>query len=62
MRKLRNLLFATLLTAGAVLSTPRDVAAYSCERCYDRCELTGDCTACCRCDGGTVHYCGQICP
>lgn len=57
MRKLRNLAFAALLTAGALISAPREAAANPCNRC----DLTGNCMACCRCDGGTIIACSEIC-
>jgi hypothetical protein len=58
-KKLWMLLFAAVLGALAILTTPAEVhASVACDQCY----LTGDCFACCRCAGLTPLYCYNHCP
>ncbi len=57
MTKLRNLLFAGLLTAAAIVSAPRPAAADHCTICA----RFGYCMPCCRCEGGTVADCTEAC-
>ena len=58
MKKLYKLLFASVLTLAAILSMPRTSAAT--DWC-GMCGATGDCNACCRCDGGGPGYCFIFC-
>lgn len=59
MKNLKKLLFALALIAAAILSTPRTTLAVN---WCNLCDQTGDCFACCRCDGGSTGFCAQICP
>ncbi len=58
MKKLPKLLFATLLTAAAILSMPPKASA---SVVCDQCAATGDCNACCRCAGHGPGYCTVFC-
>lgn len=58
MTKLRKLLFAVLLTTGAVLSAPK--ISYAVDFC-ETCALTQDCMDCCLCAGRPYIKCIQSC-
>ena len=58
MKKLSRLLFATVLTAAAILSMPPKASASAwCETCV----ITGGCFECCRCGGATSAECIKQC-
>lgn len=59
MKNFKKLLFAVMVAAVAVLSTP--AIAQPPHWCRE-CDRNGDCYACCKCDGGTTAYCGKNCP
>lgn len=58
MRKLSKLLFAALLIATAVFSTPSKASADSaaCRTCASD---PNNCLACCHCGGQTLYYCAM---
>jgi hypothetical protein len=58
MNRIAKLLLAALLTTAAFMTAPPEAAAAG--PC-DRCDRTGDCYACCRCDGGGVIDCSNAC-
>lgn len=58
MGKLKKVLLAVLLTAGAILSTPKTSLAINWCR---NCGLTQDCVSCCICNGNPQDYCLNIC-
>jgi hypothetical protein len=60
MRKLSKLLFAAVLIATAFLSAPPKASASSPFWCR-QCDLQGDCTDCCMCDGGAIVECRILC-
>lgn len=60
MKKLPKLLFATVLTAAAILSMPHKTSAAGVDWCA-RCLAMDDCYTCCRCDGGGGGHCAFIC-
>lgn len=58
MKNLKKLLFAAVLIVAALASAPSTVQAVDwCPTCFS----SGDCFACCRCDGGTVSQCLRGC-
>jgi hypothetical protein len=57
MKNLKKLLFAAVLVAAAIASTPKTVSAV--DWCA-QCEATGECFPCCKCDGNTTYYCAFI--
>jgi hypothetical protein len=60
MKNLKKLLFAAALIGAAVVSAPKTASADN-HWCI-QCAATGDCTACCMCDGGhTLSYCSLSC-
>lgn len=59
MKTLYKLAFAVALTAAALLSTPSTVSAGP--TWCATCDATGDCLACCRCEGGGAGYCNVLC-
>jgi hypothetical protein len=56
MRKLKLFLLAAVLTTLAIASSPKTASA---SMPCNECAATGDCIACCRCDGGTLAYCAR---
>lgn len=56
MRKLKLFLLAAILTALAIVTSPKTASANL--QC-DECARSGDCIACCRCNGGTMAYCAR---
>lgn len=58
MRNAKKLLVAVALVGAAILTTPRPAQATP--WCL-YCEKNGDCWSCCRCAGGTIAYCHEIC-
>lgn len=61
MRNLSKILFAAVLLATALLSAPTKASATITNPWCNQCAATGDCVACCRCDGLTIAYCARIC-
>lgn len=58
MKTLTKLLFAIALVVATFLTgPPKATAAGWC----DTCDLTGDCVACCRCEGHGPGYCEVFC-
>jgi len=58
MRNLKKLLFAVALVATTIAATAKTASAV--DWCA-QCDATGDCFACCRCDGFGPGYCAWHC-
>lgn len=49
--------FSLLPAAPQVGAPPHPAATIGCTQC----QLTHSCYSCCRCNGGSVEYCGALC-
>jgi len=58
MKRLWKFLVAAAFVVAAIVSTPHN--AFAIDWCA-QCDASGDCFACCRCDGHGAGYCAFHC-